>query len=101
MFEIKNIVSGELKYKTDAMRKICIDESKKMNNKRSSDDGVLRRILPPKECGFNIKNMKTGSKFLGCPKCFFQFDVGTITKPVCPECGSTMNVCIVTNEDKE
>ena len=38
MFEIKNIVSGELKYKTDAMRKICINESRKFKDKETHMD---------------------------------------------------------------
>lgn len=100
MFKIKNVVSGELKYDTGAMRKICIEQSKKVISLLDGD-GIQRRILPPIKRNFNIENMNQGDKFLGCPRCFFQFDVGTITRPICPECGSTMNVCIVTKEDKE
>lgn len=50
---------------------------------------------------FSLEGMHPGDSFLGCPKCFFQFGVGTITAPVCPECGTRMDVCKVTEEDKE
>ncbi|MCK9434771.1 MAG: hypothetical protein M0R32_08095 [Candidatus Cloacimonetes bacterium] len=83
---------GELKFSTDAMRKICIEQSIKMREILFGRDSFQRKILPPKEA-------KIGDQFMACPKCLFQFDIGTVARPECPECGNRMDIYKVTKDD--
>jgi len=46
-----------------------------------------------------MSGLKAGDQFLGCPMCAFRLDAGTAARPVCPDCGSRMNSCRVTEED--
>jgi hypothetical protein len=49
---------------------------------------------------FDFENLKTGDQFLGCPECWFRFNVGIAAKPVCPFCGSDrMRVYTVVEAD--
>jgi len=48
---------------------------------------------------FDLTGLKEGDTFLGCPECWFRLDSGCAAKPVCPECGSAMNVYTLTPED--
>jgi hypothetical protein len=48
---------------------------------------------------FDLTGLKAGEKFLGCPRCWFRFPVGAITRPICPRCLTGMNIYTVTQLD--
>jgi hypothetical protein len=48
---------------------------------------------------FNLSGMKPGDKFIGCTNCWFQYEVGTVGKGICPDCGERLSILTVTEED--
>lgn len=48
---------------------------------------------------FDLKSLKIGDDFLGCPNCWFRYDPVIVGKPVCPECRKEMNIYTVTRDD--
>jgi uncharacterized protein (UPF0212 family) len=48
---------------------------------------------------FNLDGLRVDDAFLGCPKCWWRNNVGEVMKPICPECGNTLNVYYVRQED--
>lgn len=50
--------------------------------------------------GFNFDGVGVGDWFLGCPECWYRFEVGVAAKPICPNCRSDrMRVYTFTEED--
>ena len=45
------------------------------------------------------ENAKICDKFMGCPQCDFQIDIGAICKPVCPNCGTSLSIYTIQEVD--
>lgn len=48
---------------------------------------------------FDLRGLKAGDTFLGCPKCWFRLEAGVAANPVCPQCRAKMLIYDVTPED--
>lgn len=48
---------------------------------------------------FDLKGLKIGDDFLGCPNCWFRYNAGAVALPACPECRTEMDIYTVTKED--
>ncbi len=48
---------------------------------------------------FDLTCLRSGDQFLGCSQCWFRLDPGVAAKPICPNCGSVMDVFYVTKRD--
>lgn len=48
---------------------------------------------------FDLSKNKPGDKFLGCDKCWFRHEPGTVGVPQCPKCGGILSIFDVTAED--
>lgn len=41
---------------------------------------------------FNLVGMDTGDWFIGCTRCWFQFDIGLTRAVICPKCGGSLRI---------
>lgn len=48
---------------------------------------------------FDLRGLKSGETFLGCPKCWFRFDPDSAARAECPECHAQMNLYTMTDAD--
>ena len=48
---------------------------------------------------FQLKGMKSGDVFMGCPSCCFHLKPGTAGHPICPKCDTRMAIYMVKDED--